>query len=324
MARGLHGTMQPMVTAITIALLFVTGLGLYGWWAASALAAGKAWWLVALALPLAYLALFVVVTLSWFALAWIWGVRGPPEVRLSLAQSLRVFRDELVTLMGSGTRMGFAWWSMREPAAVPASSPVLLLHGVLCNAGVWMRMIEALKAAGIGPVYTLSYGPPLASVEHFADQVADKIARIRAETGAARVAIVAHSMGGLVARAYMRRHGASAVDRVITIGTPHHGSVHAWLFPGASLGQIRPGNAWLAALNAAPLPPVRIVSIWSWHDSMVAPQDSACLPEGGERRGERRRAQRVAARPEGGRDRRRRAQAAPRRTGAGRRRPRYQ
>ena len=45
----------------------------------------------------------------------------------------------------------------------------------------------------------------------FADQVAAKIDAILAATGAARVAIVGHSMGGLVARAYLRRHGARKV-----------------------------------------------------------------------------------------------------------------
>jgi triacylglycerol esterase/lipase EstA (alpha/beta hydrolase family) len=68
------------------------------------------------------------------------------------------------------------------------------------------------------------------------------------------------------------------VATVITIGTPHKGSVHAWLFPGVSLGQLRPSNAWLAELARTPASKkVRIVSIWSWHDSMVAPQTSAEL-----------------------------------------------
>ena len=70
---------------------------------------------------------------------------------------------------------------------------------------------------------------------------------------------------------------------MITLGAPHHGSVHAWIFPGICLGQLRPGNAWLAELNRTeglPLP-VRLVSLWSWHDSMVAPQTSSRL-EGAE------------------------------------------
>jgi triacylglycerol esterase/lipase EstA (alpha/beta hydrolase family) len=128
-------------------------------------------------------------------------------------------------------------------------------------------------------VYSLSYGPPLASIESFADQLAGKIDAIIAATGARRVMIVAHSMGGLVARAYIRKQGTGKLARVLTIGTPHHGSMHAWFFPGESLREMRPGNAWLAALNRERVDTaLRFVSLWSWHDSMVAPQTSSELP----------------------------------------------
>ena len=95
-------------------------------------------------------------------------------------------------------------------------------------------------------MYTLSYGPPLASIELFADQLAAKIAGIRAATGAAQVVIVTHSMGGLVARAYLRRYGGAHVRRLVTLGTPHHGSRHAWMMFGTPLAQMRPGSAFLA------------------------------------------------------------------------------
>jgi triacylglycerol esterase/lipase EstA (alpha/beta hydrolase family) len=91
--------------------------------------------------------------------------------------------------------------------------------------------------------------------------------------------IVSHSMGGLVARAYLRKYGPRKLARVLTIGAPHHGSVHAWLFFGTSLSQLRPGSPWLEALAREPLDPgLRFVSLWSWHDSMVAPQLSCRLP----------------------------------------------
>ena len=70
--------------------------------------------------------------------------------------------------------------------------------------------------------------------------------------------IVAHSMGGLVARAYLRRHGGAQVARVITLGTPHHGTALANLAPGSNARQMsRPGgqpNAWLAQLAASETP----------------------------------------------------------------------
>jgi triacylglycerol esterase/lipase EstA (alpha/beta hydrolase family) len=143
-------------------------------------------------------------------------------------------------------------------------------------------MKECLVARGLGPIYALSYGPPLASIDLFADQTAHKIDAILAATGAHQVIIVGHSMGGLVARAYLSRHGAAKVRRIITIGTPHHGSLHAYLFPGVALSQMRPGNAWLERLSAAtPRGGPHIVSLWSWHDSMVTPQTS-CVLEGAE------------------------------------------
>src|SRR4029079_10856676 len=89
---------------------------------------------------------------------------------------------------------------------------------------------------------------------------------------------VGHSMGGLVARAYLRRYGGAKVRRVITIGTPHRGSVQAYMFPGTSLAQMRPGNAWLSKLGTqSGIAEPRIVSLWSWHDTMVTPQTSSVL-----------------------------------------------
>jgi triacylglycerol esterase/lipase EstA (alpha/beta hydrolase family) len=68
------------------------------------------------------------------------------------------------------------------------------------------------------------------------------------------------------------------VGHVITLGTPNRGSRFASLMAGASMAQMRPGNAWLAALppRVADTPP--FTALWSWHDSMVAPQSSCEMP----------------------------------------------
>jgi triacylglycerol esterase/lipase EstA (alpha/beta hydrolase family) len=144
---------------------------------------------------------------------------------------------------------------------------------------VWARLARFLREQHVRGVYSLSYGPPLASIELFAEQLARKIDEVLAATGARRVIVIAHSMGGLVTRAYLRRFGSAKLARVVSIGAPHHGSMHAWFFPGVALAQMRPGNAWLASLNAEALDPsLRFLSLWSWHDSMVAPQTSSELP----------------------------------------------
>ena len=270
--------MEGMVTALTLAFVVVAGSVAYVLWAAHEVAGGASvLWFIAGA-PAVALSLQVLLTIIWFALAWIFRAERPPSARIGLAGLPRLYARELAAVAGAVPRMILYRWLLPDPPPAPAAAPVLLLHGVLCNAGVWHTLRRHLAARGIGPIYTLSYGPPLASIELFAEQTAGKIDAILRATGARQVTLVSHSMGGLVARAYLRRHGADKVRRVVTLGAPHHGSVHAYMFPGVSLSQLRPGNAWLAALNAAGAPPAPpIVSLWSWHDSMVAPQTSSVL-----------------------------------------------
>jgi triacylglycerol esterase/lipase EstA (alpha/beta hydrolase family) len=209
----------------------------------------------------------------------VWRARRPREIRLGVRGTLRLWWREYMTLAGSPPRLMLYGLLVRDPAPVPVEGPVLLVHGVLCNAGVWVRFARYLRRHGVTGLYSLSYGPPLASIDAFAAQLARKIDAIVAATGAPRVSIVAHSMGGLVARAYVRQHGSARIERIVTIGSPHHGSMLAWFLPGQALSQMRPGNPWLAELNAErPDPALRLVSLWSWHDSMVAPQTSSELP----------------------------------------------
>jgi triacylglycerol esterase/lipase EstA (alpha/beta hydrolase family) len=270
-----------MWTAVTLLVAYGAIFGLYAWWAIGHIAAGASLLPFLLALPFVYLAVPLLVVLVWFGLAWVFRAERPPEVRLGPAGTLRLFWHELATIAGNAPRMILYRVLLPDPPPARAELPVLLVHGVLCNAGVWHAFARWAARKGIGPVYALSYGPPLASIELFAEQAAARIDAILAATHAKRVVVIAHSMGGLVMRAYLRRHGGAKVARVVTVGTPHEGSVHAWMAAGTSLAQIRPGNPWLAALGAPggdDLPP--FVSIWSWHDSMVAPQTSSQIAFG--------------------------------------------
>ena len=268
-----------MWTAIILASLVAGGTAAYGAWAIHAIAQGAPMWPFIVGIPLAYLAVPLLLTIFWFAVAWWFRAERPEAVRLSLPARIAMFGGEYVALARSIPRMISYRALMPDPPPAPAELPILLLHGVGCNAGVWSGFRRRLEQRGLGPVYALSYGPPLASIEHFADQVAARIGDIEAATGASQVVLVGHSMGGLVARAYLRQYGGAKVRRLITIGTPHHGSMHAWLMAGVSLAQMRPANAWLAALNGH-TGNVPVASIWSWHDSMVTPQTSSRIDWG--------------------------------------------
>ena len=267
-----------MITALSLAAAVIGGTIAYLFWAHAAVAAGwSSLWFVA-GLPIAFLAIPFLASALWFTLSWRHRAARPPHARLGIAALPRLYTREALAIASSVPRMIGYRWLMADPPPARADLPVLLLHGVMCNAGVWHPLKRHLAARGIGPLYALSYGPPLASIEAFAEQAAAKIDAIIAATGAAQVVIVAHSMGGLVARAYVRRWGGAKVRRLITIGTPHRGSMLARGLPGRSLSQMRPDSPWLAGLGASALAsPPPIVSLWSWHDSMVAPQTSSVL-----------------------------------------------
>jgi pimeloyl-ACP methyl ester carboxylesterase len=71
---------------------------------------------------------------------------------------------------------------------------------------------------GFPPEQVISFGVDWRRTLDFnIDQLHDKISRI------GNVNIVAHSHGGLVARAYLHKHGGTLVDSLITLGTPHKG-----------------------------------------------------------------------------------------------------
>jgi triacylglycerol esterase/lipase EstA (alpha/beta hydrolase family) len=86
----------------------------------------------------------------------------------------------------------------------------------------------------------------------------------------------------------MRRHGSARVARVITLGTPHHGTSLASFGLGVNAAQMRrakgaaegPESAWLRALAAAEDSATRalITSIYTHHDNIIAPQTSSVLP----------------------------------------------
>jgi triacylglycerol esterase/lipase EstA (alpha/beta hydrolase family) len=164
--------------------------------------------------------------------------------------------------------------------------PVLLLHGYGCNSGYWAHLTPLLDAARITHA-TVDLEPVAGDIDGYVPLVERAVERLCADAGADKVAIVAHSMGGLVARAWMRACGTHKVARVITLGTPHHGTCLAAFGLGLNAAQMRrvardepPECAWLRELARGEDPAARalVTSIWSHHDNIISPQTSSELP----------------------------------------------
>ena len=62
------------------------------------------------------------------------------------------------------------------------------------------------------------------SINIYASRLGNLVDSMKKYTGKDKVTIIAHSMGGLVSRAYIKnKNGANNVYKLITIGTPNHG-----------------------------------------------------------------------------------------------------
>lgn len=169
------------------------------------------------------------------------------------------------------------WMGSDALGRLPAGRrPVLLVHGYMCNRGFWWWLRRALRARGFA-VATHTMETPFSDIEVLAEGLDRRIDALLAETGADRVLLVTHSMGGLVARALMRRFGTGRIARFVTLGGPHHGTVTARLGLGRDARQMEPGNPWLAELNRTEVTEVPTLSIWSYGDQIVAPQVTSRL-----------------------------------------------
>lgn len=120
-------------------------------------------------------------------------------------------------------------WAKGSPPFQPATDPalpgipVLLVHGYICNHRVWDTAAKALRQAG-HPVLALDLEPLFTSIDDYAPRIEQAVAELCRQTGTEKVALIGHSMGGLVIRAWMRAQGTGRVAKVITLGSPHAGT----------------------------------------------------------------------------------------------------
>lgn len=158
-----------------------------------------------------------------------------------------------------------------------AGTPIVLVHGVFDNRSIFTLMRRGLKRRGFGSTYALNYSPLTDDIRSVAVRLGDLVEEVCDETGHDQVHVIGHSMGGLIGRYLVQRlDGDDRVHTLVTVGTPHSGTLPAHLVPHPVARQMRiGGDVILELAEPAPGCRTRFLSIWSDIDQLVVPQAHA-------------------------------------------------
>ena len=153
-----------------------------------------------------------------------------------------------------------------------ARYPVLLVHGYAASESVWTPLRRALAEAGFGHIVSLSYNSFATDPEAVSAELTYQALRALTATGAPRVHLVGHSLGGLIVRCALTGSAAltSQAASAVTIASPHCGAYLARIAPGRCARIMLCGpRSCLPEVEATR--PIRWLAYYSDGDRVVPP-----------------------------------------------------
>lgn len=176
--------------------------------------------------------------------------------------------------------------SMDPDAAVAAASPILFVHGVNGGRENFDVLIARLVENGWSSdrLFANTFENPSTgcNVDNAA-AVSGWVGEIKASTGSPTVTVVAHSMGTLSSRYFIKNlSGTDSVDLYVTLGGMHHGLASScspdFPFKPCHWDELCSSKEFVAQLNEAPATPGEFpwVSIYGTADTVV-PNASSML-----------------------------------------------
>ncbi|HSC20762.1 MAG TPA: lipase [Solirubrobacterales bacterium] len=169
------------------------------------------------------------------------------------------------------------------PASSLAQDPILFIHGWTESASLWNTMIGRFEKDGYAKSALSAYSYNTATSNK---TLAETEVKSHVETllknnpGATKVDIIAHSMGSLNSRWYIKFDGGeSKVDDWVSLGGPNHGTETANTCSQTSCIEMRVGSTFLSELNAGDETPgvVNYGTWWSPCDEIINPDESVIL-----------------------------------------------
>ncbi|MCM3121691.1 triacylglycerol lipase [Mesobacillus sp. AQ2] len=177
----------------------------------------------------------------------------------------------------------------KRVTAASEKDPVVFVHGFTGSSSSYDDMKQWLVSQGwpSNYLFAIQYSNTTGSNINNAYELESFIKNVLRQTKASKVDIVAHSMGGLSTRYYVKYlDGAQNVDDVITLGSPHHGTNSSYFglwTEGAR--EMVPGSAFLNDLNSVDETPngndstsvIQYTSIFSSADTVINPYTSSII-----------------------------------------------
>jgi len=168
------------------------------------------------------------------------------------------------------------------PAASFAVDPILFVHGYSRTASDWKTMIGRFEKDGWkkSQLSAYSYNTSQSNKTTAETIVKSEVEKLLSSTGASKVDIIAHSMGSLNTRWYIKfLGGESKVDDWVSLGGPNHGTDFAKFCFSVSCVEMRQNSTFLNELNAGDETPgtVNYGTWWSPCDEIINPDSSVPL-----------------------------------------------
>jgi triacylglycerol lipase len=177
----------------------------------------------------------------------------------------------------------------KRVTTVSEKDPVVFVHGFTGSSSSYDDMKQWLVSQGwpSNYLFAIQYSDTTGSNVKNAYELQSFIKNVLRQTKASKVDIVAHSMGGLSTRYYVKYlDGAQNVDDVITLGSPHHGTNSSYFGLGTEgAREMVPGSAFLNDLNSVDETPngsdsvsiIQYTSIFSSADTVINPYTSSII-----------------------------------------------
>jgi triacylglycerol lipase len=158
--------------------------------------------------------------------------------------------------------------------------PCLFIHGVFHNRSTFAFIKQKLALKGWRHFREIDLLTSIHPVPRLAEQVATVVSQLQREHEVPQIDIIAHSLGGIVARYYVQQLGGDGpVRNLVTLGSPHGGTVWSRYSVLSHLKDLSPQSPFMRHLNSLNAPrSTRAIAVSGELDLLVLPRENGFWP----------------------------------------------